>query len=68
MVIIFCTDFLYMEGYAAVFKIALALLAVNEDAILACESFECATNILKNKLPEMTGEQTEQVFDKVSSF
>lgn len=59
------SDFLFMEGYAAVFKIALALLSVFEEDIIASESFESATNILKIALPDMSAEQTELVFNKV---
>ena len=54
-----------MEGYAAVFKIALALVSVHEQMILESDSFESVTDILKRTLPEMSPSEMELVFQKV---
>ena len=58
-------DFLFMEGYAAIFKIALSLLSVHQEAILASDSFESLTEVLKKTLPEMSSSEMELVFQQV---
>jgi len=59
------SDFLFMEGYSAVFKIALSLLSTHEDEILSSDSFESVTETLKKTLPEMSADKMETVFEKV---
>lgn len=55
-----------MEGYAAVFKIALSLMSVHEEILLASDSFESVTGVLKQTLPDMSPSDMELVFQKVS--
>ncbi|XP_067949945.1 TBC1 domain family member 4-like [Watersipora subatra] len=61
-------DFLFMEGYSAVFKIALSLVSVHHDAIMASDSFEGVMNVFKTSLPAMTSCEMEQVFQEANSL
>lgn len=54
-----------MEGVSAVFKVALALLSYHKDLILANESFESVTDILKRTIPDMSQEKLDPFFDEV---
>lgn len=58
-------DFLFMEGYAAVFKIALSILSVHKELILSSDSFEATTETLKRTLPEMGNVQMTKIFNEV---
>nr|XP_045614273.1 TBC1 domain family member 1-like [Procambarus clarkii] len=54
-------DMLLMEGMEAVFRVALVLLRVHEEALLACESFEQLMDFMKTSMSNLNVQQTGNI-------
>lgn len=50
------------------FKVALSILSVHKELILASDCFESVTDVLKRTLPEMSHMQMEKIFNEVSEL
>ncbi|KAK3867460.1 hypothetical protein Pcinc_027094 [Petrolisthes cinctipes] len=56
-------DLLFMEGIESVFRVALVLLRIHEEAMLACDSFEQIMDYIKTSMPNL---QTHQIANIIS--
>ena len=61
------SDFVFVQGTGAIFKVALCLLSNHEGEIVECDTFESIVDYLKTTLPALTQTQMEQTIAKVQS-
>ncbi|KAK4878197.1 hypothetical protein RN001_010703 [Aquatica leii] len=58
-------DLIFLENTDVVFKVALALLSLHKEALLACDSFEEIMNYLKLKVPAVDKTTLEKIMKEV---
>lgn len=63
--ILFLSDFVFVQGTAVIFKVALCLLSSHEAEIVECDGFESIVDYLKTTLPALSQTQMEQTIVKV---
>lgn len=63
-VIIFL-DMLFAQGLEAIFKVALNILGNHSKRLLDCENFEELIEYIKDKLPNMTYIELENIISQV---
>lgn len=61
----FLSDFVFAQGTAVIFKVALCLLSSHEAEIVECDGFESIVDYLKTTLPALSQTQMEQTIVKV---
>lgn len=64
---VFVSDFIFVQGTAVIFKVALCLLSSHEGEIVECDSFETIVDYLKTALPALSQTQMEQTIAKVQT-
>lgn len=64
---VFVSDFIFVQGTAVIFKVALCLLSSHEGEIVECDSFETIVDYLKTTLPALSQTQMEQTIAKVQT-
>lgn len=64
----FLADFVFAQGTAVIFKVALCLLSSHEAEIVECDSFETIVDYLKTTLPALSQTQMEQTIVKVPAL
>lgn len=64
---VFVSDFIFVQGTAVIFKVALCLLSSHEGEIVECDSFETIVDYLKSTLPALSQTQMEQTIAKVQT-
>lgn len=63
--LLFLSDFVFAQGTAVIFKVALCLLSSHEAEIVECDGFESIVDYLKTTLPALSQTQMEQTIVKV---
>lgn len=61
-------DFVFVQGTAVIFKVALCLLSSHEAEIVECDGFESIVDYLKTTLPALSQTQMEQTIVKVPTW
>ena len=59
------TDLIFLQGFDVIFKVALLILGIHEELLLACNGFEATIEFLKNNLPTFGVVQMEKVINQV---
>lgn len=65
---LFLSDFIFVQGPAVIFKVALCLLSSHEAEIVECDGFESIVDYLKTTLPALSQTQMEQTIVKVPTW
>ncbi|XP_072039831.1 LOW QUALITY PROTEIN: TBC1 domain family member 1-like [Amphiura filiformis] len=61
-------DLIFLQGFDVIFKVALLILGIHEELLLACNGFEATIEFLKNNLPTFGVVQMEKVINQACSM